>query len=86
MLKIRDVATESALSTGVILALVWGIGISVRGFLQGAEALSWSDWFLQLTLGMVATILLPPLLVRGADWTARRNEGMRRRLSGLPQK
>lgn len=85
MLKIRDTATESALSTGVVLALLWGLGISVRGLLQGPGALSWVDWFLQLTLGMIAAIGVPPLLVRGTEWLARRIEGMRRRPSRVPQ-
>jgi hypothetical protein len=85
VLKIRDKATESALCTGVILALLWGIGISVRGLLQDPGALSWVDWFLQLTLGIVAAIAVPPLLVRVTDWTARRIEEMRRRPSRVPQ-
>jgi len=85
VLKIRDAATESALCTGVILALLWGLGLSVRGLMQGPGALSWSDWFLQLTLGIVAAIGVPPLLVRGTDWLSRRIEGMRRRPSRVPQ-
>jgi len=85
VLKIRDTATESALCTGVILALLWGLGISVRGLLQGSGALSWVDWFLQLTLGIVVAIAVPPLLVRSTEWLARRIEGLRRRPSRVPQ-
>lgn len=85
MFKIRDTATESALCTGMILALLWGIGLSVRGLMQGPGALSWSDWFLQLTLGIVAAIGVPPLLVRGTDWISRRIGGLRRRPSRVPQ-
>ena len=85
MIKIRDAATESALCTGMVLALLWGIGLSVRGLLQGPGALSWSNWFLQLTLGIVAAIGVPPLLVRGTDWVARRIARMRRRPSRVPQ-
>ena len=79
MLKIRDKATEKALCAGVIQAVLWGIGVSVRGLLQEPGALSWLDWFLQLTLGMLAAMVVPPLLVRGTDWMTRRIEGMRRR-------
>ena len=85
MFKIRDAATESALCTGVILALLWGLGISVRGLLQGPGALSWVDWFLQLTLGIIAAIGVPPLLVRSTEWLVRRVEAMRRRPSRVPQ-
>lgn len=81
MLKIQDKATESALCTGMILALLWGIGVSVRGLLQDPGALSWTDWFLQLTLGIVAAMVVPPLLVRTIDWATRRIEVMRRRPS-----
>jgi hypothetical protein len=85
VLKIRDKATESALCTGMILALLWGIGVSVRGLLQDPGAVSWSDWFLQLTLGIVAALVVPLLLVRATEWTARRIEGMRRRPIRVPQ-
>lgn len=85
MLKIRDAATESALCTGVILALLWGIGVSVRGLLQEPGALVWSDWFLQLTLGIFVAMVVPPLLVRCTDWMTRRIEGMRRRPSRVAQ-
>ena len=85
MLKIRDKATESALCAGVILAVLWGIGVSVRGLLQEPGALSWLDWFLQLTLGILTAMVVPPLLVRGTDWTTRRIEGMRRRSSRVLQ-
>lgn len=80
MIKIQNATTESALCTGMILALLWGIGISVRGLLQ-EPALTWLDWFLQLTLGILAAVAVPLLLVRCADWTTRRIEGMRRRSS-----
>lgn len=77
MLKIQDKATESALCAGVILAVLWGIGVSVRSLLQEPGALSWLDWFLQLTVGILAAMVVPPLLVRSTDWMARRIEGRR---------
>jgi hypothetical protein len=83
--KIRDKATESALCTGLILAVLWGIGVSVLGLQQEPGALSWLDWFLQLTVGILAAIVVPPLLVRSTDWTARRIEGMRRPSSRVLQ-
>lgn len=85
MFKIRDEATESALCAGMILALVWGIGISVRGFLMEPGAMSWSAWFLQLTVGMVLAMVVPPLLVRATDWLAARVGMIRRRPARLPQ-
>jgi hypothetical protein len=85
VLKIRNATTESALCTGMILALLWGIGLSVRGLLEAPGIVSWSDWFLQLTLGIVAAMAVPPLLVRSTEWLARRIEGLRRRPSRVPQ-
>jgi hypothetical protein len=83
--KIQDEATETALCTGMILAVLWGLGISVQGLLQGSGAISWSDWFLQLTGGIVAAMAIPPLLVRGTEWITRRVEVMRRRPSRVHQ-
>jgi len=85
VLKIRNAATESALCTGVILALIWGIGVSVRGLMESPGVVSWSDWFLQLTLGILVAVAVPPLLVEATDWLSRRIEGLRRRPSGVPQ-
>lgn len=84
MLKIRNATTESALCTGIILALLWGIGVSVRGLMQ-AGTISWIDWFLQLTLGILVAMAVPPLLVQSAEWLSRRIEGLRRRPSRVPQ-
>lgn len=81
MLKIRNATTETALSTGVILALLWGVGVSVRGLLQSPAALVWSDWFLQLTLGIVAAMAVPPLLVGATEWLIGRVRRWRRRPS-----
>ena len=85
MLKIRNAATESALCTGVVLALLWGIGISLRGLLQQPGVVSWSGWFLQLILGIAAAMAVPPLLVRGTDSLARRIQSLRRRPSRVSQ-
>ena len=79
MFKIRDEATESALCAGMILALLWGIGISVRGFLLEPGTITWSSWFVQLTAGMVLSMIVPPLLVRATDWLAHRIGSLRRR-------
>ncbi|HJX29160.1 MAG TPA: hypothetical protein VJ885_14720 [Thermoanaerobaculia bacterium] len=79
MFKIRDEATESALCAGMILALLWGIGISVRGFLLQPGTISWSSWFIQLTAGMVLSMVVPPLLVRITDWLTTRVGALRRR-------
>lgn len=79
MFKIRDETTESALCAGMILALLWGIGISVRGFLLEPGTVTWSSWFLQLTAGMVLCMIVPPLLVRTTDWLAHRVGSFRRR-------
>lgn len=79
MFKIRDEATESALCAGMILALLWGIGSSVRGFLLEPGAVSWSSWFIQLSVGMLLCMAVPPLLVRATDWLTQRVGSLRRR-------
>ena len=81
MFKIQDEATETALCTGVILALLWGLGVSVQGLVQNPGAISWADWFLRLTGGILVAIIVPPLLVRSTDWITHRIEAMRRRPS-----
>jgi hypothetical protein len=69
----------------MILALFWGIGISVRGFLTQPGTISWSSWFVQLTVGMLLAIVVPPLLVRITDWLATRVGMLRRRPARLRQ-
>lgn len=76
---------ESALCVGVIVALLWGLGISVRGFLLGPVSVSWTEWFLQLTGGVVCALTLPWLLVRATDWVSTRIEMVRRRTGRVPQ-
>jgi len=79
MLQMKDERTESALCIGVIVALLWGIGMMVRGFSLGPLAISWEEWFLQLMGGVASALILPWLLVRGSDWVSHRLETARQR-------
>ena len=74
-----DAATESALCGGILAALLWGIGISLRGFVLGPQEITWAQWMTQLVTGMVAGMLLPPALVRGTAWVMARIDASRRR-------
>ena len=74
MLGIRKESTESALCVGIIIALLWGLGISVKGFLLGPSAITWETWFVQLLGGVVCAMAVPLLLVRGAEWVTARIE------------
>ena len=74
-----DAATESALCGGILMALLWGIGVSLRGFVLGAHEITWAQWMTQLLAGMAAGLLLPPALVRGTAWVMARIEASRRR-------
>ena len=87
--RIKDERTESALCVGVITALLWGLGISVRGFLGDPLAITWMQWFLQLVGGILACLTLPWLLLRATDWISIRVEvwqragATHRKLDGL---
>ena len=74
-----DEATESALCGGILVALLWGIGVSLRGFVLGPQEITWAQWMTQLVTGMVAGLLLPPALVRGTAWVMARIDASRRR-------
>ena len=74
-----DEATESALCGGILVALLWGIGVSLRVFVLGPQEITWAEWMTQLMTGVVAALLLPPALVRGSVWVMARIDASRRR-------
>jgi hypothetical protein len=74
-----DSATESALCGGILVALLWGIGVSLRGFVLGPQEITWAQWMAQLVTGMAAGLFLPPALVRGTAWVMARIDASRRR-------
>lgn len=65
-------ATESALCGGILVALLWGIGVSLRGFVLGPQEITWAEWMTQLLSGVLACVVVPPVLVRGSVWVAAR--------------
>lgn len=74
-----DAATESALCGGILVALLWGIGVSLRGFVLGPQEISWAEWMAQLLTGVLTGLLVPPALVRGTAWVMARIDASRRR-------
>lgn len=76
-----DETTESALCGGILVALLWGIGMSLRGFVLGPQEITWAEWMTQLVVGMLTGLLLPPALVRGTAWVMARIDASRRRVS-----
>ena len=74
-----DAATESALCGGILVALLWGIGMSLRGFVLGPEEITWAEWMTQLMTGVLAGLLVPPALVRGTAWVMARIDASRHR-------
>ena len=74
-----DAATESALCGGILVALLWGIGVSLRGFVLGPQEITWIEWMTQLMAGVMTCLLLPPALVRGTVWVMARIDASRRR-------
>ena len=79
--KRLDMATESALCGGILVALLWGIGVSLHGFVLGPQEISWAEWMTQLLSGVLAGLVLPPVLVRGTIWVMARMGASRHRLS-----
>lgn len=77
MLEIKKESTEAALCVGIVIALLWGLGISVKGFLLGPSAITWEAWFAQLVGGVAGAMIVPLLLVRGTEWVAARIEAGR---------
>jgi hypothetical protein len=80
--KRLESATESALCGGILVALLWGIGVSLRGFVLGPQEISWAEWMTQLLSGVLACLVIPPVLVRGSVWVAARIEARRARSAG----
>ena len=74
-----DSATESALCGGILVALLWGIGVSLRGFVLGPQEITWAQWMTQLMSGVLAGLVLPPAFVRGTAWVMARLDASRRR-------
>lgn len=74
-----DAATETALCGGILVALLWGIGMSLRGFVLGPQEITWAEWMTQLMAGVLAGLVLPPALVRGTAWVMSRMDASRRR-------
>jgi hypothetical protein len=81
--KRLESATESALCGGILVALLWGIGVSLRGFVLGPQEITWAEWMTQLLSGVVACLIIPPVLVRGSVWVAARLEASRRRARSI---
>ena len=77
MFKLRDQATESALCAGIVAAVVWGIGLSLYGYHQPPEQLSWLTWGAQLIAGVLACVVTPLLFVRGREWVLARLQAPR---------
>jgi hypothetical protein len=79
--KNLESATESALCGGILVALLWGIGVSLRGFVLGPQEITWAQWMTQLLAGMATGLLLPPALtralVRGTAWVLARIDARR---------
>ncbi len=73
--KRLDSTTELALCAGMLAAILWGIGVSLRGLVLGPQDISWAGWVIQLLSGVLVCLIVPPVLVR----VAARIEASRRR-------
>jgi uncharacterized membrane protein (DUF441 family) len=72
VLKLQDETTASALSVGIIVAVVWGIGVSLYGFYMGPQVISWTVWGARLMGGIAACVAVPVVFVRGRVWVVER--------------
>jgi hypothetical protein len=73
--KRLDSTTELALCGGILVAILWGIGVSLRGLVLGPQEITWAGWMIQLLSGVLVCLIVPPVLVR----VAARIEASRRR-------
>jgi hypothetical protein len=72
VLKLQDETTASALSVGIIVAVVWGIGVSLYGFYMGPQEISLTVWGARLMGGIAACVAVPVVFVRGRVWVVGR--------------
>ncbi len=72
-------ATETALGTGILIAILWGIGVSLRAFSLAPDEVSWGEWMIQIVSGALAGVTLPVVILRAAAWVAARIEASRSR-------
>lgn len=75
MLKLQDETTASALSIGMVVAVVWGIGVSLYVFYMGPQVISWTVWGARLLGGIAACVAVPVVFVRGRVWVAGSRSG-----------
>lgn len=59
--KLKSERGQTAMAFGCLAAVVWGIAVSLRGFLLGPFDLQWTDWATQLFTG-VGVCLVSPLV------------------------
>ncbi len=64
-------ATDTALGAGILIAILWGIGVSLRAFSLPPDAVSWGEWMIQLVGGALAGVILPIVILRTAIWVRR---------------
>ena len=50
---------QTAVALGCLAAVVWGIAVSLRGFLLGPSDLLWADWAVQLFIGIGVCLVSP---------------------------
>ena len=63
---------ENALAVGSLVAVIWGLAVSLRAFYVGPLAIAWSHWFGQLLAGTLVCLAMPLLFVAVRDWTTAR--------------
>lgn len=79
--NIRVGRFENALAVGSLVAVIWGLAVSLRAFYVGPLAVAWSQWFTQLLAGTAVCLAMPLLFVAVRDWTLARLAGTRQRVT-----
>jgi hypothetical protein len=64
---------QTAIAFGCLAAVVWGIAVSLRGFLLVPLDIQWTDWATQLFAGVGVCLVSPLLWFFVTEWTRTRS-------------
>lgn len=70
--KLKSERCQTAVAFGCLAAVVWGIAVSLRGFLFGPSDLLWTDWATQLFVGVGVCLVSPLIWFFVTEWTRTR--------------
>ncbi len=71
--KLKSERCQTALALGCLAGVVWGIAVSLRGFLLGPFDVQWMTWATQLFAGIGVCLVSPLVWFFVTEWTRTRS-------------